>query len=176
MNPDALAEFRVETDNYSAEYGRSSGAVINASIKSGTNQFHGEIWEFLRNTDLNAGGFFRAASGEKPAFNQNQFGGALGEVQSSKKKRSSLPITRASAVFPTHHSSPQFRRRAMRAGNLGVPVTNPLTGKVYADGVIPTSDMTPFSRAVLRRSRSQRCAIRRTIQQLRVGARHPDEQ
>jgi len=148
VNPDALAEFRVETDNYSAEYGRSSGAVINASIKSGTNQFHGEIWEFLRNTDLNAGGFFRAASGEKPAFNQNQFGGALGG-----------PIVKEKAFFFADYEgfrrvshSPQFATiptPAMRAGNLGVPVTNPLTGKVYADGVIPTSDMTPFARAVL---------------------------
>jgi hypothetical protein len=147
-NPDALAEFRVETDNYSAEYGRTSGAVINASIKSGTNQFHGEVWEFLRNTDLNAGGFFRAASGEKPAFNQNQFGGALGG-----------PIVKERAFFFADYEgfrrvshAPQFATiptQAMRAGNLGVPVTNPLTGKVYSDGIIPTSDMTPFARAVL---------------------------
>ena len=62
-NPDALTEFKVETNNYSAEYGRATGAVINATIKSGTNQLHGELWEFLRNTDLNAIGFFKPVNG-----------------------------------------------------------------------------------------------------------------
>ncbi|MGH9664261.1 MAG: TonB-dependent receptor plug domain-containing protein, partial [Bryobacteraceae bacterium] len=59
LSPDAVAEFRVETDNYSAKYGRASGAVIVATTKSGTNQLHGALWEFLRNTDLNAIGFFQ---------------------------------------------------------------------------------------------------------------------
>ena len=77
-NPDALQQFKVETNNYSAEFGRASGAVINASIKSGTNQLHGELWEFLRNTKLNATGFFKPVGGGTLPFNQNQFGGALG--------------------------------------------------------------------------------------------------
>ena len=77
-NPDALAEFKVETNNYSAEFGRAAGAVINATIKSGTNQFHGEAWEFLRNTVLNAQGFFKPVGGGTLPFNQNQFGGAFG--------------------------------------------------------------------------------------------------
>ncbi|MEI9974950.1 MAG: carboxypeptidase regulatory-like domain-containing protein [Ignavibacteriota bacterium] len=76
-NPDALQQFKVETNNYSAEFGRASGAVVNATIKSGANQFHGELWEFLRNTKLNAVGFFKPLSGTLP-FNQNQFGGAFG--------------------------------------------------------------------------------------------------
>jgi hypothetical protein len=53
-SPDAVSEFRLETDNYSAEYGRASGAVINASIRRGTNQFHRRAWDYIRNTDLNA--------------------------------------------------------------------------------------------------------------------------
>jgi hypothetical protein len=61
-NPDALAEFKVETNDYSAEYGRATGAVINATIKSGTSQFHGEAWEFFRNTVLNATGFSKPAA------------------------------------------------------------------------------------------------------------------
>ena len=53
-NPDALQEFRVETSNFSAQYGRMSSAVVTAVTKSGTNQFHGSLFEFVRNTDLNA--------------------------------------------------------------------------------------------------------------------------
>ena len=52
--PDALAEFKLETSNYSAEYGHSSGAVLSASIKSGTNHIHGDLWEYVRNTDFDA--------------------------------------------------------------------------------------------------------------------------
>jgi len=53
-SPDAISEFRVETDNYSAEYGRSAGAVINVSIRSGTNKFHGKAYDYIRNTAFNA--------------------------------------------------------------------------------------------------------------------------
>src|SRR2546425_1453288 len=75
--PDALAEFKVVTMLPSAEYGRSSGAVINAAFKSGTNEFHGSAWEFVRNTNLNAVGFFKPATG-KPSLQRNQFGATLG--------------------------------------------------------------------------------------------------
>src|SRR5262245_10392070 len=64
--PDAVSEFKVVTNNESAEYGRSAGATVNVSYKSGTNQFHGDAWEFFRNTALNATGYFKPASGEKP--------------------------------------------------------------------------------------------------------------
>ena len=57
-SPDAVSEFRIETDNYSAEYGRASGGVINASIRRGTNQFHGRAWDYIRNTVFNAIGPF----------------------------------------------------------------------------------------------------------------------
>src|SRR5205085_9697498 len=56
-SPDAVQEFKVQTDNFSAEYGRAGGAVINASLRSGTNQFHGSLYDFVRNTSLNAVGF-----------------------------------------------------------------------------------------------------------------------
>src|SRR5882724_7882168 len=76
-SPDALAEFKVVTSLPSAEYGRSSGAIINAAFKSGTNQFHGSAWEYLRNTELNAVGFFKPATG-KPSLQRNQFGATAG--------------------------------------------------------------------------------------------------
>src|SRR3984957_2624689 len=80
-SPDAISEFRVETDNYSAEYGRSAGAVINVSIRSGTNQFHGRAYDYVRNTDFNAIGTFTppntppTGSPQKPSLIRNQFGG-----------------------------------------------------------------------------------------------------
>src|ERR1700740_1672187 len=75
--PDSVAEFRVVTNNLSAEYGRSAGATLNVAYKSGTNALHGSAWEFLRDTSMNATGFFRPATG-KPALDRNQFGGVLG--------------------------------------------------------------------------------------------------
>src|SRR5207302_3691117 len=61
--PDALQEFRVQTRTYSAEFGTSAGAVINASIKSGANGIHGGVWEFLRNNTLDANTFFNNLNG-----------------------------------------------------------------------------------------------------------------
>ncbi len=81
--PDSVAQFQVVTNNESAEYGRSSGATINVASLSGTNRIHATVYEFIRNTDLNAAGFFKpttvGGSGivtpfKKPTFNRNQFG------------------------------------------------------------------------------------------------------
>ncbi len=73
--PDAIEEFRVISNTFDAEYGRNSGAVVNVITKSGTNQFHGDVYEYFRNTVLNAQGFFNTV---KPQENQNQFGGTFG--------------------------------------------------------------------------------------------------
>ena len=59
MPPDSVAQFQVVTNNESAEYGRASGATINVASLSGTNRFHATLYEFIRNTDLNAAGFFK---------------------------------------------------------------------------------------------------------------------
>jgi hypothetical protein len=75
---DAIQEFKIQTSNYSAEFGRSGGAVINATIKSGTNEFHGTVFEFLRNSSLDSRGFFEPADQPKAPFKQNQFGGTFG--------------------------------------------------------------------------------------------------
>lgn len=76
---DAIAEFNLQTSDFSAEFGRAGGAVLNATLKSGTNQFHGSVWEFLRNDKLDAADFFQNANGtQKGAFRQNQFGATAG--------------------------------------------------------------------------------------------------
>ena len=74
-SPDAIAEFRVITNTFDAEYGRNSGAVVNVVTQSGTNGLHGDVYEYFRNAVLNAQGYFNTV---KPQFNQNQFGGTLG--------------------------------------------------------------------------------------------------
>jgi hypothetical protein len=78
-SPDAIQEFRVQTANYDAAYGRGSGANVDLVSKAGTNRLHGSAWEFVRNTVLNASDFFSNLDGQpKPDLKQNQFGGALG--------------------------------------------------------------------------------------------------
>ena len=83
--PDTLQEFKVQTQLYSAEFGRAGGASVNLVTKSGTNQFRGDIYEFFRNEDLNANDFFLKTSqaqnglpNQAPVLKQNQFGGTLG--------------------------------------------------------------------------------------------------
>ena len=147
LAPDAVQEFKVVTNNFSAEYGRAGGAVINASVRGGTNQLHGSAWEFLRNNKLNAVGFFRPSTG-KPVLVQNQFGGALGG-----------PIVRDKIfIFADYEGMRRLDRTLQfatlatmdqRAGRFGAPIRNPLTGEVYSDGVVPQSAITAFARKVL---------------------------
>lgn len=148
LTPDAVGEFKVVTANASAEYGRSSGAVINATMKSGTNELHGTLWEYLRNTELNAVGFFRPAAG-KPVLQRNQFGFTVGG-----------PIVKNRAFFFADWEG--FRQRekfvvtanlptaAQRQGIFPTVVRNPLTGASYAASTpLPASSITPFARKVL---------------------------
>jgi hypothetical protein len=74
-SPDSVEEFRILTNSFDAEYGRNSGSVVNVVTKSGSNQFHGNVYEFFRNKVLNSRGYFDTT---KAAYNQNQFGGTFG--------------------------------------------------------------------------------------------------
>ncbi len=152
-SPDAVEEFRIETDNYSAEYGRASGAVINVSIRRGTNTFHGGAWEYNRNTALNAIGPFQPSGGVKPTFIRNQFGGDVGGPIFKDRTfffadyEGTRQITKSfvAATLPTANQ----RNGIFLNGATPIPLRNPLTGKLYPNGIIPVSDMTPFARAVI---------------------------
>ncbi len=74
--PDFIQEFRIETNNFDAEYSNSAGSITDVSTRSGTNQFHGDVWEFFRNDKLNARNFFDGPT--KAEWRMNQFGGTLG--------------------------------------------------------------------------------------------------
>src|SRR5262245_32117389 len=98
LGVDAIQEFSVITGNYSAEYGRTSGGVLNAISKSGTNEFHGDVYEFLRNDKLDANDFFsNRAHQPRPTLRRNQFGAAAGGPI-RKTELSSSAITRGYAL------------------------------------------------------------------------------
>jgi hypothetical protein len=162
-SPDAISEFRVETDNYSAEYGRASGAVFNVSIKSGTNHVHGKLWEYNRNTAFNAIGPFtpptNALTGKqvKPVLVKNQFGASIGGP---------VPLFLRGKIFyfgdyesnrqvQGQYSASTIPNASQRQGifldttGAPVPLHNPFTGASYANGVIPQSDWSPLAKLVI---------------------------
>ena len=157
-SPDAIEEFRIETDNYSAEYGRASGAVINVSVRRGTNQFHGRAWDYNRNTAFNAIGPFAPFGGVKPTLIRNQFGGTFGGPIFKDRTFffADYEGTRQISSLLTQVSLPTAEQRAgtfllhrVDGTTAPIPLQNPITGQTFSNGVIPTSAMTPFARAVL---------------------------
>ena len=156
-SPDAIAEFKVITSGFSAEYGRVGGGVINAALRSGTNQFHGTAYDFLRNTALNATGFlFSPTVFQKPTLQRNQFGATIGG-----------PIIRNKLFFFGDYEGQRQLQRYLNfdsipdindrsgllinpANNQGVTVFNPLTNTLYPAGTaIPISQINPFAATVL---------------------------
>ena len=114
--PDALAEFKVQTGSYSSEFGHSAGAVVNASIKSGTNRLHGSLWEYNRNDAYDVREFFQ---GPAPIakYRQNQFGATLG-LPIIKDKLFFFGDTEANRiVFGETHAGLTVPTLAMRTGN-----------------------------------------------------------
>ncbi|HMX25426.1 MAG TPA: carboxypeptidase regulatory-like domain-containing protein [Blastocatellia bacterium] len=158
-SPDAVQEFKVQTNNFSAEFGRAGGAVINASLRSGTNQFHGTAYEFLRNTSLNATGFFKPLRGIKPTLIQNQFGGTIGGPIIKDRTFFFADYEGYRRIFRTLQGNIQtIPTVANRQGILGVDVVAPFdfvdsTGKTITAGTrfaagtaVP---MTKFARQVI---------------------------
>ncbi|HEX6896318.1 MAG TPA: TonB-dependent receptor [Bryobacteraceae bacterium] len=148
-SPDAIAEFKLITSNYSAEYGRVGGAVVNAVMRSGTNSFHGTAYEFFRNTVLNAGGFEFSQPYFKPPLQRNQFGASIGGpfIKNRLFFFGDYEGYRQLQRNPNFNSIPNS---SFRGGVLPVSVVNPLTGTVYpANTPIPVASLNPFAAAIL---------------------------
>ena len=146
VSPDAVAEFKVQTNNYSAEYGRAGGAIINVSMKSGSNQYHGAAWDFLRNTSLNAVGYFKPALG-KPIFQQNQFGGVFGGriIRNKTFFFADFEGLRRATKTLSYQTIPTVDQRN---GIFDRPIKNPYTGEIYSNGQIPKSQISAFAQKV----------------------------
>jgi outer membrane receptor protein involved in Fe transport len=140
LGVDAIQEFSVLTSNYSAEYGKTSGGVVNAITRSGTNRFHGSAYEFLRNSALDARNFFDGA--KVPPFKRNQFGASAGAPIRKGRTfifgdyegiRQSLGVTRVNTVL-----SPAARTGNLAAGPVAV---DPLVQKYLALEPLPNAGL-----------------------------------
>jgi hypothetical protein len=167
---DAVEEFKVKTNNYSAEFGRSSGAIISATVKSGTNTLRGSAWNFLRNNALDANSFFANSAGRaRQPFRQNQFGFTLGgpvvlpKIYNGRNRtffftdyeglrRRTSASSSVLDIPPPDYRSGNFSRyratiydpRARRAGSNGLVISTPFPGNR-----IPPSQIFAGSSAVL---------------------------
>jgi hypothetical protein len=146
---DAIQEFKVVTSPYSAEYGRSPGAAISVSTKSGTNDIHGTAYDYYRNEGMDSNDFFsKRAHQPKPSNAQNQFGGNLGG-----------PIAKDKAFFFVDYEGTRITRGVtrvtsvptadQRAGIFTSAVRDPLTGQPFPGNAIPADRFDPLAVAIL---------------------------
>lgn len=149
-NPDSIQEFKVQTSQYDASYGRNAGANVDVLTKAGTNQWHGAVWEYFRNEALNANDFFRNETGEARAvLRQNQFGFTLGaplkkdkllfftSYQGTRQKNGIDPQCSSSVILPVLTSNTDRTDRAALAAAVG-PET--AFGGIALPGVLVTAD------------------------------------
>jgi hypothetical protein len=146
--PDALQEFDIQTSNFTAQYGRSSGGLVNVATRSGANKFHGGAFEFFRNTVLDAHNYFDPAGAAKPSFKLNQFGGYLGgPIQKDKtfffgyyqgtRQRKDETVTIGTVL-----TAPE--RPDLNNGTSVFPgAIDPLTNLPFPGGVIPANRIDP---------------------------------
>ncbi|HYO83804.1 MAG TPA: TonB-dependent receptor plug domain-containing protein, partial [Bryobacteraceae bacterium] len=149
-NPDAVQEFSIQKNNFTAEYGNATGAVVSVITKSGTNEFHGSAFEFLRNGALNARNFFAV---QRDNLKRSQFGGTFGG-----------PIVKNRAFFffgyqgTRLRTDPQLTRQflpteAMRRGDFSSvsrPITDPRTNQPFPGNQIPADRLSPVTLGLLR--------------------------
>ena len=152
---DVIQEFKLITNPYSAEYGRSPGAVVDVTTKGGSNQVHALLFEYLRNRVFDANDFFSNRAGlAKPANVQNQFGGNVGvpiikntlfgffDYEGTRIRRG---ITRTSTVPLPNERAGDFSAAAAAANGVKYPtIINPATGKPFPNNVIPASSLDPY--------------------------------
>jgi hypothetical protein len=147
-SPDALTEFRVLTNTYSAEYGRGGGGIFLAVSKSGTNEVHGGVWEFLRNDTLNARNWFAASI---PKLRQNQFGFSLGGPV--KKNKTFLFGSYQGLRVRQENLRTSFPLSQMeRAGDFSAspnPILDPNTGDPFPNNLIPPGRLDILSKNLL---------------------------
>ena len=154
INPsvDAIQEFRIQSAGYDAEFGRSGGAQINVVMKSGTNRLHGSLYEFLRNSWLDARNFFDDPEEKIPQFQRNQFGGTLGG-----------PLAKSRTFFFINFEGARTRRAESRSSNVptlkekdgdfsesGIVIQDPFTGLPFPDDRIPRDRIHPVGSALAR--------------------------
>src|SRR6266850_6213431 len=122
-NPDAIQEFRVQTNSYNAEFGRYASGIINVLTKSGTNQFHGSAFEFLRNTVFNANDWGSTLA--RAPFHRNQFGGTLGGPIKKDKAFFFFSYSGLRQATSTFLSGARVPTALERAGNFTASATKP---------------------------------------------------
>ena len=147
-NPDALAEFSVQTNNFDARYGGAGGAIVNIVTKSGTNQLHGSLFEYVRNGDLNARNFFAA---QQDALKRNQFGGAIGGPILKNKLFYFASYQGTTINNVTYGNTAFVPTAAERTGNFAGlrAITNPATARAFPNNQIPAGSISPLSAAML---------------------------
>src|SRR5580704_14429619 len=150
-NPDVIQEFKVQTSLYDASQGRDGGGNVNAILKSGTRQFHGDAYEFFRNTELNANDFFLNREGQaRPQINQNIFGGSLGgpvvkekfgffflNYQGTRQKSGDSPGTIISTNIPL---LPAVRSVANLESAFNLPSIDPVLANANNTGLLQLAD------------------------------------
>ncbi len=153
-NVDAIQEFKVMTNSFSAEYGRATGAIVNVSLKSGTNDVHGTAFEFLRNEKLDAKNFFDLPKDPKPPFKRNQYGFSLGGPV-IKNKTFFFGDYEASRIRESRTVNNTIPTRAMVGGDFSgllpaLHIYDPATydaktglRDVFAGNLIPKSRLDP---------------------------------
>jgi carboxypeptidase family protein len=149
---DALDEFKLQTSTYSAEFGRSLGGVVNIQIKSGTNQMHGSLFEFLRNDAFDANNFFNNRAGRpKPDFSQHQFGGTSGGPIVKDKTfyffdYQGYRVNQGATYLST---VPSLRMRNGDFSEINRVIYDPRTGQPFAGNQIPVSRFDPAAKSIL---------------------------
>ena len=151
-NVDAIQEFKIQTNGYSAEFGRSGGAVVNAIVKPGTNNFHGGVFEFFRNSALDARDYFEDPTQKKASFKQNQFGGTFGGpvIHNKLFVFGDYQATRIRNPLNWVSKVPLLPERTGDFSASYEPIIfDPNTGLPFPGNVIPANRIDPISQAFM---------------------------